>query len=433
MPRTDVSLPSRFLLSFLGLLLLGAAAPALSGEVTLAALLAEAREANPTIRAARARQAARVQRRPQVSSLPDPKLQVAIQVESVETRVGPQRGSLGISQTFPTGGKLRIRGEIADRQADVAGEEVRRTILDVEASLKKAYYEYWFTRRSRQITEEMMDLLVSGERVARTRYAGGRGGQEVILKAQVELGVLEDRVRSLEKRVPTHVEAILALLDRPSGGPLGAPSPGDLNEREVTLSLQQLFARAAELSPRVRGLEIQADQKALEARLARKARVPDLTLGLSWIPTGSALNPATPGSGDDPLVASLAVNLPLRRRRYRAAELERTLEREALMEARAGEVNTLEATLQDAYFAYADGRRKLTLYRDSLVPKGRQSLEATFASFQAGRASFLDLLDAERVLLEFELSHARGVAAHLAAIADIERMVAEPVSREVSP
>lgn len=407
--------------------------PLLSGEVVLSELLAELRTRNPSIEAARQTHAARRQRRPQVTSLPDPKLQLSAQLESVETRVGPQRGGLGISQTFPTGGKLKIRGSLADRQVETAAEHLRGTILAAEAELKKVYYDYWFTRRSREITQEMMDLLRSGERVARTRYAAGRGPQEVVLKAQVELGVLEDRLRTLAELEPTLIDELLSLLDRPPGSSLGEPSAADLAERELVPSLETLYEKASLLSPTVRGLEIQATQKALEARLARKARVPDITFGLSWIPTGSALNPATPGNGDDPLIATFAVNLPLRRRRYQAAERERTLEREAILRARDDEVNALEAALKKAYFAYTDGRRKLSLYRDSLVPKGRQSLEATFASFQAGRASFLDLLDAERVLLDFELSHARGVADHLKAIATIERLVAEPVSQEVSP
>lgn len=423
--------PASPLLPFVVALFLGS--PLAAETVRLSDLLQEAQRANPTIQAARARQAARAQRRPQVTSLPDPKLQLTVQLESVETRVGPQRGGLGISQTFPTAGKLKLRGAIADHGTQAADEVLRAVELRVEAELRQAYYDYWFTRRSREITQEMMDLLVSGERVARTRYAAGRGTQAVILKAQVELGVLEDRLRTLDELEPTQIQNILSLLDRPPAASLGEPSPEDLVEHEVLPPLEELFEKAARLSPAVRSLDVQADQKALEAKLARKARVPDITFGVTWIPTGSALNPATPGNGDDPFLATVGVNLPLRRRRYRAAERERALEREALLRSRDGEVNDLEAALKKAYFAYSDGRRKLSLYRDSLVPKGRQSLEATFSSFQAGRASFLDLLDAERVLLDFELSHARGVADHLKAIAAIERLVAEAVSREVSP
>lgn len=409
--------------------------PALSfaEDVSLYDLLEEARAKNPSILAARSVQSARKELRPQVTSLPDPMLSVAAQLETVETRVGPQRGALGLSQKFPLGGKRKLYGLIADRRTAVAGEVVRATSLEVEARVKKAYYSYWFTRRSREVTREMIALVRSGERVARTRYAAGRGGQETILKAQVELGLLEDRLKTLDEFEPTHVEELLALLDRAPGGSLGDPTAADFVEREVPLTLHELRRRASRLAPQVRGLELQAEQKRLEERLAYKARVPDLTVGVSWIWTDEALNPRLPESGDDPVIATLAVNLPLRYRRYQAAKRERALEREALLRSREGEVNALEANLKRQYFAYTDARRKLSLYRDSLVPKGRQSLEATFSSFQAGRSSFLELLDAERVLLEFELSHARGVADHLKAIAEIDRLVAESVSREVRP
>lgn len=426
--------PTRAWVRRLGALALGAllaragrAAPAAS----LAALLDEALTRNPSLLAAQATRRAHERRRPQVTSLPDPRLNLGVFLESVETRVGPQRQSLGLSQMIPAGGKRSILGSIADRGVEVADQEVVAVRLDVTSRLRKAYYEYWFTRRSREITREVMELVVSGERVARTRYAAGRAGQEVILRAQVELGVLEDRIQTLDELEPTHVEAINALLDRDPGTPLGDPASEDLVETEVLLPLEELQQAAGELSPQVRALLVKAEQKSLERKLAAKATVPDLTLGVNWVRTGAAPSSTTLDSGKDPILATLSINLPLHTSAYRAREREREEERTALLRAADATVNQLEAALKAAHFRYTDGRRKLSLYRDSLVPKGRQALEASFASFQAGRASFLDLLDAERILLDFELSHARAMAEHLGAIAEIERLVARQVSRKV--
>lgn len=408
---------------------LSAAPPA---PVSLSRLLVEAKARNPAIAGARAAREARTHRRPQVTSLPDPRLSASVQLESVETRVGPQQGSLGLSQTFPTGGKLRLRGAVADQGVETATQELRQAELAVEARIKRAFYEYWHVRRAREITREMRDLVRSGEQVARTRYATGRTSQDAVLKAQVELGVLEDRILALEELEPTWSQELLSLLGRDPGGSLGPPAPEDMAERELSSSLEELYERLDAEAPAVRHLRAQAEAEALREDLAWRARIPDLTLGVSWIDTDEARAPGTPGSGDDPLVVTLGVNLPVRRRRYRAQAAEHARRREALERRAAGQVDELETLVRRAYFRFRDARRKMALYRDSLVPKGRQALEATFASFQSGRAGFLDLLDAERTLLDFELSHARARADHLIAIADLEKLVAGPASREAS-
>jgi outer membrane protein TolC len=78
-------------------------------------------------------------------------------------------------------------------------------------------------------------------------------------------------------------------------------------------------------------------------------------------------------------------------------------------------------------FGYRDALRKMDLYGDALVPKGRQSLGASLAAYETGKTGFLDLVDAERLLLEFQLSHARAAADLMIQLAEIEMLVGGPV------
>ena len=83
---------------------------------------------------------------------------------------------------------------------------------------------------------------------------------------------------------------------------------------------------------------------------------------------------------------------------------------------------SLEASAARALFDYRDAERKLRLYRDSLVPKAEQSLKATSAAYEAGAGDFLDVLDAERVLLEFHLSRERALADRVRSFAELEML-----------
>jgi outer membrane protein TolC len=94
-------------------------------------------------------------------------------------------------------------------------------------------------------------------------------------------------------------------------------------------------------------------------------------------------------------------------------------------DARAREL-AVESELQAALFAYREGERKLRLYRGTLVPKARHALEATEAAYRAGNASFMDLIDSQRSLLEFELERERAAADRAVATARVRALAGVP-------
>ena len=82
-----------------------------------------------------------------------------------------------------------------------------------------------------------------------------------------------------------------------------------------------------------------------------------------------------------------------------------------------------------ALYHFRDAGRKIDLYRDTLIPKAEQSLNVTQQAFSAGQADFLDLIDTQRVLLEFKLSYERALAHRAQRLAEIEKLVGEDVPR----
>jgi outer membrane protein TolC len=116
------------------------------------------------------------------------------------------------------------------------------------------------------------------------------------------------------------------------------------------------------------------------------------------------MNPSTPGSGKDPVMVSVGINLPIWLGKNKARKNEAVARyREAqynLQETR----NRLTSFTNETIYAYDDARRKVSLYRDGLVPKAEQSLNVSFAAYQSGEIDFLNLLDAQRQLLDFQLT-----------------------------
>ena len=170
-----------------------------------------------------------------------------------------------------------------------------------------AYYDYYYLERAFFVTEGNLWLLAYLEEVARARYRGGIGAHEAVLKAQVELGRLEDRLRGLrEMRRPATARlnaalgrSILAAVTVPDSLPLAA----------FPFAQEELVARLQTTNPRLQLSLAQSEAAALEAELAGKRRYPDLTLAVDYIRTGEARLGASPvDNGKDPLVAMASIN-----------------------------------------------------------------------------------------------------------------------------
>jgi len=363
---------------------------------------------------------AALERIPQVNSLPDPRFNYTYFVEEVETRVGPQRQKFGIMQMFPWFGKLRLRGNAAGEAAAAAQQEYEKTKLALFYRVRAAYHEYWYLAQAIAVTKEHTRLVANMEGVARTRFKAGAAPNSAVIQAQVELGKLDDRLRSLETLREPIVARLNAALNRPTRLPL--PWPRSLPESAASFTDEQAMQWLSESNPELRRLEHLVAKEETGISLAAKDYYPDISLGVDYVETGDALNPDTADSGKDPVMAMVSINLPIWHGKYRAAEREARLRKTAAESSREDTGRRLEADLKLALYQFRDAERKLDLYGDTLVPKAEQSLAVAQQGFEAGSTDFIALIDAERLLLEFRLAERRAEADRGRRLAEIEML-----------
>ena len=118
---------------------------------------------NPGLEAAFQDYVAAMERIPQVTALPDPRLSYRYYIQEVETRVGPQQHAFGLSQTLPWFGKLELQGQIASRAADAAKERFEAKKDSLVAEVIDAYLESWTDLAPAQ---ELRRLLPAAERMS---------------------------------------------------------------------------------------------------------------------------------------------------------------------------------------------------------------------------------------------------------------------------
>jgi outer membrane protein TolC len=265
--------------------------------------------------------------------------------------------------------------------------------------------------------------------VAEAKFKSG-AALAAVTKAQVELGQLENRLRALEDMRRPMAARLNTALNRPERAPL--PWPTELHSQPVELDDHDLAIWLSETNPELKGLEIAITREKRAIERAKKAYYPDLTFGLGYIATGEALIPNTPDSGKDPLLATVSVNVPIWRGKYRAGVREATAARQAAEHARQNRENELSSELQRSIYEFRDAERKILLYRDTLLPQGRSALNVAEQSYKAGQGTFLDLIDAQRVLLEFQLEYERALSRREQRLARLEMLVGRSLPREVN-
>jgi outer membrane protein TolC len=126
----------------------------------------------------------------------------------------------------------------------------------------------------------------------------------------------------------------------------------------------------------------------------------------------------------------VSVNLPIWFGKYRAEEREAHLRMTAAEQERGDAGKRLEAELELALYHFRDAERKVDLYGDTLVPKGRQSLDVARRGFEAGNVTFISLIDAQRLLLEFQLAERLARSNRGRRLAEIEMLSGNEVGTE---
>ncbi len=404
----------------------------LPAEPSLSNYLAYAAAHNPELQAAFSRYKAALEAVAPARTLPDPKFTYRYFIQEVETRVGPQEQSFGLAQTFPWFGKLQVSGDIALEKAKASGQAFEAARLKLFYQVRHAYYEYYYLARAIAVTKENVELMRYIEQVARTKYKVATAGHQDVIRAQVEQGKLEDRLRTLQDLRSPIMAKLNAALNRPAGAEL--PWPTEVpQEEKIEVSNEQILIWLREANPELKALDYQIAAQKKTVELAGKDYFPDITLGVDYIDTDEALMSGTLDSGKDPVVLVASINLPIWHDKYRANQRRARARYLAALKERLGAENTLAAEVHLALYEFRDAQRKINLYRDSLIPKAEQSLKVSQAAFMVNKASFLDLIDAERMLLEFQLLYERALANNVQRLAQLEMLIGRELPRKAEP
>lgn len=395
----------------------------LSGPLDLELLVKVAIDRNPELKETLSRAKAGVEEVRRAGALDDPMLKVetwGVPLNQPTAFNQADTNMIGLRQNLPFPGNLRLKGEAALRDAESMYQTYRDRRLDVAMRLRKSYLEYYSMTREIDIHLEHVRLMTEMEKVAEIKFRNGQVSQQDVLKPQVELVMLHNDVLSMSQHVESAKAAINALLSRPPDAPLGKPKEPAFPDEKF--DVQELSAKAL-TRPDVLAAELRIKSTETMAQLAsREGNLPDFSIGLDYW--------QMPGAPNDGYGAMLMINLPWLTGKHGAevAKMEHTLraDQAAAQTAR----NKALYEVRDAYFRVEAARKSLVLFKGELVPKSAQSADVSRANYEKDKASFLDLLDAERSLRDVKLKYSQALVLYEMAVADLERAVGQSLRRK---
>jgi len=385
--------------------------------IELPALVREALERNPEIQAARRNVDARRARIPQARAWPDPTLTIGYGGDLVPPfelmRGDPSSArQFMVEQEIPYPGKTRLRGRIASSEADAEATAIEAASRRVAAEVKQAYFELYITDQSLTTLAQDRDLFAKLARVAEIRYATGKGAQQDVIRAQIELTRLAERQTLLEQTRHTLEAQLNSLRDLPVDTPLGTTA--QVRPSALLQSLEELQAAAESSFPAVTRQRTMVEGSRLAIDLARKEVRPNFSLGYTYMQRGAL---------PDMYGITFSTSLPIfRRSKQDQAVREAALNLESAQRMVETELTTLRYRLKQEYLQAQTADRLMQLYAQGILPQSRLALESSLASFETGATDFQAVLGNLTTILDYELNYHEQLANHEKALARMEEL-----------
>ncbi len=391
----------------------------------LSELLDEAGRDNPDILAARRAWQAATQVPSQVATLPDPEVTVQhMSAGSPRPFAGYSNSDFayigfGVSQELPYPGKLKLKGEAAQRDADASRqryEAARRLVLE---QLKEAYFQIAYAQETLGILDRDGKLLEQVEKIAEARYRVGQGNQQDVLKAQLERTKLLREVARYHQLADTQQAQLKKLLNRPIGS--SDVIAEQLTETSLRYTSDELLARVRTENPVVGSHEEMVKRQSLQVELARKDRYPDFNVQYMWQHTAEPFR--------DYYMLTFSARLPIYRRRKLDPEMTQAVEElDRSRREYESQVQTAYFDVRDQYIAAETAAQELKIYREGLIPQALATYRAGLAAYEAGTQDFETLLSSFLDILHFDEEYWKTLADHETALARIEQLTGAPLN-----
>ncbi|MDH0300778.1 MULTISPECIES: TolC family protein [unclassified Pseudomonas] len=347
--------------------------------------------------------------RRQAGLIPNPELSWEVE----DTRRDTSTTTVTLSQALELGGKRGARIEVAEAGQAVARLELERQRNGLRADVIQAFHAALRAQTALELAQQSQALTERGLRVVDGRVRAGQSSPVEATRAQVQLAQAQAAVRRARTERSVAWQALARLTGSAETGfdrlDAATLSPGPAPRAE------QLLAKVEQTAEwRLAAAQIERGDASLGSEKAQ--RIPNLTVSL-----GSQYSRE---ERERVNVVGLSMPLPLFDRNQgnvlaaaRRADQARDLRNAVELRLRSDTRSALDQ--------WATAMGEVQAYDRTILPSAQQAVDTATRGFEMGKFAFLDVLDAQRTLIEARGLYLEALAQATDARAQVERIYGE--------
>jgi cobalt-zinc-cadmium efflux system outer membrane protein len=289
-----------------------------------------------------------------------------------------------MQQTFVSKEKRDLRGKVAGDDVQAVSDELERLRQSVSASVRETGAALLRNADEMLLHDQQAAVLNQALSAALAEYTTGKVPQADVLRAQMALTRLNEHLIELQEEHDRESAQLNALMGRSPQQRVDLA--GNYTSPAAVPSSEELERLAIEHRPELAALHKQITKSGDEARLSRLATKPDFTVaaGYMLMPTGSTYRNA--------YMAELTMNLPqLNRSRHDGEAKQADAATDVAQAELDARTSTVFLEIRQAEVALRSAKKRVKLYRDTLMPQAEAAFKASTAAYQNNRGQYCGL------------------------------------------
>ena len=384
---------------------------------------------NPNLAEVQERYKALLEVPSQVGALPDPMVSLNAMnfpTDSFDRDQEPMTQlQVGVIQVIPFPGKLGLKEEAAEYDAKAAGHSVDEVRLLLVKNVKSKWWQLYYLDRALDTVKSNQALLQQFITVAQTKYETGKGLQQDVLLAQLELSRLMDQEIQLKAIRRNQAIKLNILMDRPANDVIVLPD--QVSKLMPALADENaLYLQAESSRPLLKKMETKIEAAQSRLDLAKRDYYPDFKLGVTYGDRTGDNPPPMGGSRSDFFSVMVGVKVPLYSgRKQSKAVSQRSSELQMNRYALLDEKGLVMAAISSAVTDYQEAKQQFSLYGSGIVPQAQQTVQSMLAGYRVSEVDFLNLVRSQMTLFNYELQYWKALSDAKQALARLEAAVGE--------
>jgi len=356
---------------------------------------------NPSLQAKHKEFEAAMTKVNQVNSLPDPTISIGYFISPVETRLGPQRARLSLTQMFPWFGTLKAQGDATALQAEATYEQFLNAQYRIKFEVAKAYFPLVELHRLIAIQKKNLRVLYDWKQLVITQYENGKISLADVLRLGVFIQEMETELDLMQGREKPLTVGFNRLLNREDTAAIEVDQV--LAPTLTTLPQEVNWSN----HPMVREYGKRIDSREKQALAIQKQSLPKIGAGIDYVMISERTDMSVPDSGKDALMPMVSMSIPIFRKKYTSAIKETQLQVEGYQQAIMATQNDLTSQYEQLIYEVQRENELIHLYGIQTIETEKiQQLMLT--AFSNSGQDLDELLRIQMQLLTYQMKQVKA-------------------------